>query len=146
MEPIPPEALLANVSPDRQAVANELRRLVKRAVPTSVERVRAGWGLIGYDLPVGRRTRFFAWVWPQAEHVHLGFVNGMLIDDPGSLLSGDGVTKQARWLTVTRLEEIHGPAFEELVRAAAAIAGMSRSELIARKVDREERAAGESGD
>jgi len=141
---MPPEALLANVSPDRQEVANELRRLVKRAVPTSVERVRAGWGLIGYDVPVGRRTRFFAWVWPQAEHVHLGFVNGMLMDDPDGLLSGDGVTKQARWLTVTRLDEVDGPAFEELVRAAAAVAGMSRSELIAAKVDREERAAAES--
>lgn len=143
MEPIPPEAVLANVSPDRQEVANELRRLVKRAVPTSVERVRPGWGLIGYDVPVGRQTRFFAWVWAQPEHVHLGFVNGMLIDDPDRLLSGEGVTKQARWLTVTRLDEIERRAFEELVREAAAIAGLSRSELIAAKVDREERASGE---
>ena len=143
MEPIPSEALLANASPDRRAVANELRRLVKRAVPTSVERVRAGWGLIGYDVPVGRRTRFFAWVWAQPEHVHLGFVNGMLIHDPDALLSGEGETRQARWLTVARLDEIDRRAFEELVREAAAIAALSRSELIAAKADREESASGE---
>ena len=35
------------------------------AKPEGIERVRTGWRLIGYDLPVGRRTRYFAWVAPE---------------------------------------------------------------------------------
>ena len=140
VDPIPPEALLADFPPGRQEIANELRRLVKRAVPTAIERVRPGWGLIGYDVPVGRRTRFFAWVWLQPEHVHLGFQNGVLMDDPNGVLQGAGVTKLVRWLTLDSISEIRDAAFMELVREAARIGTMSRSERVARRIDREERA------
>lgn len=139
METIPPEALLAPYSPRHQKTANALRSLVKRAVPTAIERVRPGWGLIGYDVPVGRRTRFFAWVWLQPEHVHLGFQNGVLMDDPNAVLQGLGVTKQVRWLTLDSIDEIREAEFMELVREAARIGAMSRSERIARRIDREER-------
>jgi hypothetical protein len=137
MEPFPPEALLAPYPPGHQAVANALRRLVKRAVPKAIERVRPGWGLIGYDVPVGRRTRYFAFVWPEPEHVHLGFEHGVLMDDPDGLLQGAGVTKQVRWLTLTAVGHIP-PTAEELVREAVRVAVMSRSERLARLMDREE--------
>jgi hypothetical protein len=139
VESIPPEALLAAHSPQRRKVANALRRLVKRAVPTAIERVRTGWGVIGYDVPIGRRTRFFAWIWLQPEHVHLGFQNGVLMDDPNAVLQGAGVTKQVRWLTVNSLEEIREGEFMELVREAARIGTMSKSERFARLLDREDR-------
>ena len=138
METMPPEALLAPYPPGHQEIANALRRLVKRAVPDAIERVRPGWGLIGYDVPVGRRTRYFAFVWPEPEHVHLGFEHGVLIDDPDGLLQGAGVTKQVRWLTLNRLEDIREAEFQVLVREAARVAAMSRSERVARLVDREE--------
>jgi hypothetical protein len=67
MDPFPPEALLAPYPPGHKDVANALRRLVKRAVPDAIERVRPGWGLIGYDVPVGRRTRYFAFIWPEPD-------------------------------------------------------------------------------
>jgi hypothetical protein len=137
MEPFPPEALLAPYPPGHQAVANALRRLVKRAVPKAIERVRPGWGLIGYDVPVGRRTRYFAFVWPEPEHVHLGFEHGVLMEDPDGLLQGAGVTKQVRWLTLTAIGHIP-PTAEELVREAVRVAVMSRSERLARLMDREE--------
>jgi hypothetical protein len=140
METIPPEALFAAHSPQHQKLANALRRLVKRAVPTAIERVRTGWGVIGYDVPVGQRTRFFAWVWLQPEHVHLGFQNGVLMDDPDGVLQGAGVTKQVRWLTLDSIEEIREAEFMELVREAARIGTMSRSERVARRIDRDERA------
>ncbi len=139
MEPIPPEALLASHSPERQAIANALRRLVRRAVPDAIERVRTGWGVIGYDVPVGRRTRFFAWVWLQPEHVHLGFQNGVLMDDPNGVLQGAGITKQVRWLTLDNVDDIREAEFVELVREAARIGTMSRSERFARQLDREDR-------
>ena len=138
METIPPDALLAPYSPRHQAVANELRRLVKRAVPDAVERVRPGWGLIGYDVPVGRRTKYFAWVWLQPEHVHLGFQNGVLMDDPNRLLQGAGITKNVRWLTLDSLADIRPAVFEPLVREAARVASMTRSERFALMYDRED--------
>jgi hypothetical protein len=140
MDPVPPEALLAPYPPGHQAVANALRRLVKRAVPEAIERVRTGWGVIGYDVPIGRRTRLFAFVWPEPEHVHLGFQHGVLMDDPDGLLLGAGVTKRVRWLTVNAIDEIP-PTAEELLQEAAGLARMTRSEHMARLLDREELAA-----
>ncbi len=139
MDPFPPEALLEPYPPGHQAIANALRQLVKRAVPLAIERVRPGWGLIGYDVPFGRRTRYFAFIWPEPEHVHLGFEHGVLMDDPDGLLQGDGVTKQVRWLTFTRLEDIPGSA-TELVRESVRVATMSRAERTALRMDREESA------
>lgn len=62
MEPIPPELFLAGYSDGIRATADRLRAIVRRAAPEVVERVRPGWRLIGYDLPVGRRTVYFAFV------------------------------------------------------------------------------------
>ena len=69
--------------------------------PEVIERVRPGWHLIGYDLPVeGRRKPvYFAYVGAEAIHVHLGFEHGWAMRDPRGLLQGVGITKQVRWLT-----------------------------------------------
>lgn len=139
METIPPEALIDGYPPEHQAIASKLRQLVRAAVPDAIERVRTGWGIIGYDVPVGRQTRFFAWVWLQPEHVHLGFQNGVLMDDPNGLLQGAGVTKQVRWLTLDSMDGIREAEFMEFVREAARIGMMSRSERVARRIEREDR-------
>ena len=139
MDPFPPEALLDAHSPAHRDIANALRSLVKRAVPTAIERVRPGWGLIGYDVPVGRRTRYFAWVWLQPEHVHLGFQSGVLMDDPNGLLQGAGITKQVRWLTLNSLYEVDEGVLEAFVLESVQVAVLSRSERVAMLVDREER-------
>jgi hypothetical protein len=136
MDPIPAEALLADYPPEHQAIANALRRLVRDAVPDAIERVRPGWGLIGYDVPIGRRTRYFAFVWREPEHVHLGFEHGVLIDDPHRLLRGKGITKQVRWLTFEHLQEIPAEA-ADLVREAARVASLSRGERQLLRMDRE---------
>jgi len=138
-ESIPPEALLAAISPPLATIAERLRAIVRDAVPDATERVRAGWGLIGYDLRVGRRSTFFAWIWPEPEHVHLGFVNGVLMDDPSGLLAGAGITKKARWLTYEAGATIDGRPANRLVLEAARIAGLSREELLARRMELEER-------
>jgi Domain of unknown function (DU1801) len=137
VETIPPEALLDPHSPEHQAIANELRRLVKRTVPGAIERVRTGWGVIGYDVLVGRQTRLFAFVWPEVEHVHLAFQHGVLMEDPDGILEGAGTTKRVRWLTIRRIEDIPSQA-GELVREAARLALLSRSERLVLHMDREE--------
>ncbi len=118
---MPPEALLADF-PHLAVTAERLRTIVRSAVPEAIERVRPGWRLIGYDLPVGRRTVFFAWIWPQPEHVHLGFVHGVAVPDPDRLLRGQRGVKLARWTTFTAGESIDDGALAQLVLAAAEIA------------------------
>jgi hypothetical protein len=99
IDSIPPEAFLEGYPPSIMALAHRLRGVVTSAVPDAIERVRLGWRVIGYDLPVRGRGRFFAWVFPEQEHVHLGFPHGVLMEDRLGELHGAGITKRARWLT-----------------------------------------------
>ncbi|HYL39819.1 MAG TPA: DUF1801 domain-containing protein [Candidatus Binatus sp.] len=118
---VPVEAFLEGFSPAHRAMADRLRSIVRRPVPAATERVRAGWQIIGFDLPKGRRSPFFAWVFPERQHVHLGFPQGVLIADPERLLDGAGITKRARWLTYTTLDDIDEAVAERLLLAAAGI-------------------------
>jgi hypothetical protein len=144
LDQIPPEALLADYPPPMAALGERLRAIVREAVPEAIERVRGGWRIIGYDLLIGRRrTVFFAWIMPERVHVHLGFPKGILLDDPRGRLSGNGITKQARWLTADGPDDIDTDVFIAHTRQAAALSGLSRSERNARLLDRE--AAGRPG-
>ncbi|MBI3750295.1 MAG: DUF1801 domain-containing protein [Chloroflexi bacterium] len=118
---LPVEAFLEGYSPKHRAIANHLRSLIHRTIPEATERVRVGWRVIGFDLPKGRRSPFFAWVFPERQHVHLGFPQGVLIADQDRLMDGEGITKRARWLTYTSVEEIDEKVAERLIRAAAGI-------------------------
>ncbi len=139
-ESIPPEALLEDFRPGHAAIAERLRTLVKDAVPDSIERVRSGWRLIGYDLPRRRGTTFFAWIWPQPEHVHLGFPLGVAMADPDGVMEGAGITKQARWLTFDAVDDLDEEVARNLIDEAARVARLSHEErhalLIDRAVDR----------
>lgn len=127
-ETIPPEALLDDFPPPMQAIAHRLRAVIEIAVPDAIERVRPGWRLIGYDVPVAAKRVYFAYIAPEAEHVHLGFEWGVLMDDPRRLLRGAGITKQVRWLTFLAADEIDDGACVELLREAVRVATMGRDE------------------
>jgi hypothetical protein len=127
IETIPPEALLADYPPSHGVLAERLRTIVKDVVPDVIERVRPGWRLIGYDLPVCRHGSMFAWIWPEPEHVHLGFPRGVGMDDPDGLMRGDGITKAARWLTYAPGDEIDEAVAASLVEEAARVALIPRS-------------------
>jgi len=106
-----------------------LRGVVLRATPEAIERVRPGWRLIGYDLPVGRRrTVYFAMIWAEPVHVHLGFEHGVLMSDPRGLLEGKGITKKVRWVTLTPGSMLPEADLAELVLEAARVAALSRGE------------------
>jgi hypothetical protein len=76
---------------------------------------------------VTRHGSFFVWIWPELEHIHLGFPRGILMDDPEGVMRGNGITKAARWLT----DEVGGDVDEELattlVLEAARVALVPRS-------------------
>ena len=124
---LPPELLLAGYPPPMASLAEGLRRIVRAAVPESLERVRPGWRVIGYDVPIGRRTAYFAWIMPERAHVHLGFPKGMRLDDPAGILEGRGVTKAARWLTLQAPEDLLDERLAHFARSAADLARLTRS-------------------
>jgi len=135
MEGIPPEALLEDFPPPMQAIANRLREIVKATIPDALERVRPGWRLIGYDLPVGRKAVYFAYVAPENEHVHLGFEHGWAMHDPLGMLAGVGITKQVRWLTFLEGDPIPVELCRELILEGARVATMTRGERILQAMD-----------
>ena len=137
MDDIPPEALLDDLPPPMRAIAERLREVVRMAVPDAIERVRVGWRLIGYDLPLGRKRAYFAFVAPETEHVHLGFEHGWAMRDPNRLLEGAGITKQVRWLKFFDADDIDVERCVELIREAARVAAMPRGERELRALDRE---------
>jgi hypothetical protein len=135
MDQIPPEALLERYPEPMRAIGQRLRWIVLDTIPGAIERVRVGWGLIGYDLAVGRRSVYFAYVAPESEHVHLGFEHGWAMRDPGGVLLGAGITKQVRWLTFRPGDPIDEDACAELLREAAVVATMPRGERMLRATD-----------
>jgi hypothetical protein len=136
MESIPPEALLDGYPPVMRETALALRALVREAVPEAWERVRVGWHLIGYDLPLRRYGVYFGYIAPEPVHVHLGFEWGVFMSDPQGLLQGEGVTRQVRWLTFTSPDEIAHEATVALVREGARVAALTRGERLSQVLDR----------
>jgi hypothetical protein len=135
---IPPEALLADFPDGIRKAAQTLRSIVRCAVPESIERVRGGWRLIGYEVPDGRHSRYFAYIAPEPIHVHLGFEYGAWMEDPDGLLEGAHLRlKKVRFTTFTAGQPIPSAALVALTREAARVGGMSRGERLALAFDRE---------
>jgi hypothetical protein len=138
VDPIPPELFLAGYPTGIQEVAERLCAVVRRAVPEAIERVRTGWRLIGYDVPVGSRTRYFAFVAPEVQHVHLGFEYGVWMTDPDKHLRGAHLDlRKVRYVTFEPGDPIPDRALIDYVRDAAQLAAMSRKERLDRELDRD---------
>ncbi|HEY4228306.1 MAG TPA: DUF1801 domain-containing protein [Candidatus Limnocylindrales bacterium] len=129
IETIPPEVFLQAYAPPIASLAERLRSIVKAAAPDAIERVRPGWALIGYDLPLRRRGAFFAWIWPEVAHVHLGFPNGTQMEDPAGVLRGAGITKKARWFTYQPGDVIDAEIAAAMIDEAMRVAVIPRSVL-----------------
>ena len=130
MDSIPPDLFLSGYAPEIRDLAERLRSVVHEAVPEALERVRIGWRLIGYDLPVGRRTRYFAFVAPEPEHVHIGFQYGIWMADPDKRLRGAHLNlKKVRYLTYRPGDAIPTAELMGFTLEAAALAALGPSGL-----------------
>ena len=126
---MPIEAFLAGYPAPMRALAESLRSIVREAMPEAFERLRLGWRLIGYDVPLGRRTRYFAYVAPEPEHVHLGFEYGAAMSDPLRMLEGAHLNlRQVRFVTFRSGGELPVQPLLGLVREAARVARLPASE------------------
>ena len=107
-------------------------------MPDAIERVRTGWRLIGYDVPSGKRSRYFPFVAPELEHVHLGFEYGVWMTDPDRLLRGAHLNlRKVRFVTYEPGDSIPESILVEYAREAAGLATMSREERFARQLGRD---------
>jgi hypothetical protein len=137
MERLSPDAFLAPFPDPIRDTANRLREIVLWTVPGAIEAVRPGWHLIGYSVPAGRRTPYFAFVSPDSLDVHLGFEYGMLIDDPDGELGGTDL-RQVRFFTFRHPDEVRERDIGRFIRDAARLAAMSRAERLAMTLDRDD--------
>jgi hypothetical protein len=138
VDAIPPEALLAGYPDEIQAHAATLRAIVGRAVPDAVERVRGGWRLIGYEVPQGRRLRYFAYIAPEPVHIHLGFEYGAWMADPDRRLEGAHLKlRKVRFLTFRPGAAIPVASCMTLLHEAVRVAALSRDERLALALDRD---------
>lgn len=125
--PIPPELFLSGYPAEVRDIAERLREVVRQAVPEAIERVRSGWRLIGYDVPTRRRTRYFAFVAPEPEHVHLGFEYGVWMPDPDNMLQGAHLNlRKVRFVTYRPGDVIPVEALVRYTAEAAALATLGR--------------------
>ena len=123
---LPVDVFLDGYEPPIRELAQGLRAAVLRVAPEATERVRVGWRIIGFDLPVRRHGAYFAWVFPERHHVHLGFPQGDRLQPRPGILDGQGITKRARWITFEPGDRIDETLVRELVLEAAGLAGVPR--------------------
>ena len=140
MDALSVEELLAPLPEARRLTAEALRDLVHRVVPGVIEAVRPGWRVIGFRVPVGRRTVYFGFVMAEAVHVHLGFEYGIFMDDPEGVLRGTEL-KRVRFVTLLHYGDIPEPTLVDLVNDAVRLASLSRSERVGALLDREDLAS-----
>lgn len=84
------EEYLEQFPPQIRECAEELRVLISEVVPDYTEKVYHGWKLIGYRVKKGSKSFYFAFIYPAANKVVLGFEFGVLLPDPHNLLVGNG--------------------------------------------------------
>jgi len=135
VDQVPVEAFLEPYPARMRQIAERLRRVVSDAVPEAIERVRPGWRLIGYDLPLRARPRYFAFVAPEDAHVHLGFEYGALMDDPNKALGGREL-RRVRFVTLVTGDEYSDAVLVAMAQEGARVARMTRAEQLTRLLDR----------
>ena len=123
------DEFLGSYPPAIAVLAQRLRVVMAQAVPDAVERLRPGWRLIGYDLAAKGRGTYFAWVLPEAKHIHIGWPTGTLMSDPDHLLRGTHLElKKARYLTFVPGDRVPARIVSGFTRQAVRLTLMSRGE------------------
>ncbi len=109
------EKLLVNNKPEAQALALDLRGLVRRLLPQAQEKVYSGYGVADYGF--GAPGRGFMSIGPQKGYVNLYFMDGVDLPDPAGLLEGTG--KRMRHVKVRQPADLKNRSLHALIRQAA---------------------------
>ena len=108
-----PDELLAPLPPVTRRLANRVRAVVRRAVPTLTERALPGWRAIGFrDAQAGHVCALF----PFGPEVRLYVEHGARLDDPDGLLQGR--MKRGRYVAFRSERDVRARALARLIRRA----------------------------
>lgn len=116
------DALLDDHAPPVAATARRIRAAVRRGHPDLTERVRLGWHSINYRDPA---AGFVCAIFPTADSVQLVFERGVLLPDPGGLLTGSG--RQVRSLAYRDADEVDDDVVQEFLDHAVEIGAALRA-------------------
>lgn len=108
------DELLSICTPKTRRLVESARARIQSIVPGATEKLRPGWGLIGYNAPA-----YFAFIVPERDALRIGFEWGVMLSDPRGLLEGTG--SQVRYVTIRTARDLAAPPLAELLRAAATI-------------------------
>jgi len=109
------EEFLAGYSSEVQAIAVNVRALVREVMPDALEIVDVPAKMIAYGTENSYRGMICV-ISPFAKHVNLGFVRGMSVPDPAGLLEGTG--KRARHVKLKSVEDVERPEVRTLLEVA----------------------------
>ena len=108
------QTLIKNNSLEAQKLVYELRKLIRRLVPGSKEKIYKGWGVIDYQLGAGRD---FISIGPQKKYVNLYFMRGVELTHPAKLLEGTG--KNMRHVKIRSSKDLENEQLHKLILRAA---------------------------
>ncbi len=108
---------LAVCSPAVRDLAQQLRGLIRRVMPTAIEHVDLPSNIIGYGFDRTYANLICA-ITPYKAHVSLLFTRGATLPDPEHLLEGEG--KTARRVRIATPADVDDPAVKALLTSAAA--------------------------
>ena len=108
-----PADILAPFPDGIRALAEEMRALIRDAVPGVEERAYPGWRGIGYH---DAQSGYFCALFPAADQVKMGFEHGASLPDPHALLTGSG--RRVRYVQLRLGAEVPREAIRGLLEAA----------------------------
>ena len=111
------DRLLAEHTPELQAIERALRATIRTAFPAAIEQVDFGNKLIAFGRSMKMRGLLFA-VIAHKSHVNLQLADGADLPDPHGLVEGTG--KRIRHVKIRSVEAASSPAVVALIEAQLA--------------------------
>ncbi|MGA9533735.1 MAG: DUF1801 domain-containing protein [Anaerolineales bacterium] len=114
------ERFLQNTRPDLREIALEVRNLVVTAAPAAAERIL--WGGLSYHDPAkgGPVKGAICQIEIRRGQVRVGFIHGVRIEDPLSLLQGKRLSK--RFVPIEDFDSAPWQGVQDLIKRAAGLA------------------------
>jgi hypothetical protein len=111
--------VLAGYEPEKRALAERARQIIRSIVPDAEEEAIDVWQAIAFACGSGMKIQFCS-IAPYKEVLKLNFNRGGELPDPAGLL--EGVAKRERFVRLEKAEDLERDTVTALIQAAADMA------------------------